>query len=185
MQVAKVLADYVDGEAAFREETAAEHPEDGRNARSARGLRDLAAYIRDLPTDDERLERIAEVHRVASYDEDVLFPGEAATLGQFRFRDPRESMDTALSRFVRAYEESAYDALQPDGLEEAARWLEDPSADPLHALAAVRYLDGQDLEEEAVAAARDAGWTWDRVAAVLGRTRQSVWQRHRASVSVR
>jgi hypothetical protein len=34
-------------------------------------------------------------------------------------------------------------------------------------------------ESELVAMARRSGWTWDYIAQRLGRTRQSVWEKHR------
>ncbi len=54
------------------------------------------------------------------------------------------------------------------------------SADPavgLHAVAALRRLSEQ-LEALQVQAARDRGWSWADIAAVLGVSRQAVHKKH-------
>jgi hypothetical protein len=62
------------------------------------------------------------------------------------------------------------------------RMLGDPNRDPLDLLRTVaqyeRFL--QAIENEAVKLARATGSTWEQIGEAVGRTRQTVWQRHRS-----
>jgi hypothetical protein len=71
-QVKEMLAEDFEQKADWRETVAAEHPEDERNELAARGMRDLAAYVRGLPDDDERLRRIAAALTSGDFDVGTL-----------------------------------------------------------------------------------------------------------------
>jgi hypothetical protein len=61
---------------------------------------------------------------------------------------------------------------------ELARDIDSPRPDVgLRAVAALRRLL-EDLESAHVHRAREAGWTWEAIAQVLGVTRQSVHKKH-------
>ncbi len=61
--VRDTLAQEFERQAEWRDQKAEEYPDpdDARNARAAEGLRGLAEYVRNLPYDDPRLRRLAEV----------------------------------------------------------------------------------------------------------------------------
>jgi hypothetical protein len=92
------LAEYVFGQAKWREDKAAQYPEDERNARSAKGLFELDRYIRALPEGDARL--MAAEAEYWSLDDDVLSPGQttANLVSRFRFNVPMETCDALLRR---------------------------------------------------------------------------------------
>lgn len=178
----QVLSDYFTEQAEWRERKAEEHSEDTRNARAARGLRDLAAYVTDLPDDDPRLAVIGSVNiDVTGGWMDTLMAGEESSrmASRFRFDDPREDLDRFLTHFVATFEREAIESLLPESMAEAGRDL-DGSDDPATLLRAVRYVSDniEDVEREATHKAREAGWTWDRIASYLGRSRQAIWRKH-------
>ena len=177
-----MLVTYFEGRAASRGQAAAETG-DAHGARSARGLLDVADHVRDLPDDDARLARIAAVNADPSGEpREILLvgPGAEAVADAFRYENLLEDPDALLARFA-AKMEADGSSLYAEGrtLAEIAADLE--SEQPMAALLAVRYVgehvDG--WEARAVGLAREAGWSWDRIAVVLGRTRQSVWSKHR------
>jgi hypothetical protein len=177
-----MLVTYFEGRAEWRRQSAAESG-DAHGPRSARGLLDVADLVRDMPDVDPRLARIAAVNVDPSGEprETLLVgPGAEAVADGFRYENLLEDPDTLLTRFA-AKMEADGSILYAEGrsLSEIAADLE--SEQPMAALLAVRYMadhvDG--WEERAVGLARAAGWSWDRIAAVLGRTRQSVWSKHR------
>jgi hypothetical protein len=92
------LAEYVFGQAKWREDKAAQYPEDERHARSAKGLFELDRYIRSLSEDDARL--TAAETEYWSPDDDVLSPGQTAAnlIGRFRFNIAMETCDALLRR---------------------------------------------------------------------------------------
>lgn len=55
MDIRDKLATTIEWQAEWREQKAAEWPEDYRNQASARALRELAAHVRSLPVEDPRL----------------------------------------------------------------------------------------------------------------------------------
>ena len=158
-------------------------PEDVRERRSARGLLDVADLVRELPADDPRLDRVAAVSLAPDAGADAaLRVGEGAdeVAYAFRYDDPLESPDALLDRFTAAVEAGASEFYaETRTTAQVAEDLE--SADPTRALLAVRHVAGNldGWEAAAVARARGAGWSWERIATVLGRTRQSVWSKHR------
>jgi hypothetical protein len=158
-------------------------PGDVRERRSARGLLDIADLVRELPADDPRLDRIEAVSLApdAGADAALRVGGAAdAVAYAFRYEDPLESPDALLDRFTAAVEAGASEFYAETRT--TAQMAEDlDSADPTRALLAVRHvtehLDA--WEATAVARAREADWSWERIATVLGRKRQSVWSKHR------
>ena len=180
------LSDYFVSQAEWREHKAAEHPDDLRNARAARGLRDVASYVRELPGDDPRLSAIAVANHDQNAPDDVLYPGEEAShmASRFRFDDPLEDMDRFLTRFVATFEREAIESMLPELPEDAAHDLD--SQEPAVLLRAVRYFADnlEHWEQDATQRARTAGWTWDRIAAYLGKSRQATWKKHAASLVV-
>ena len=177
-----MLAEYFEQQAESRRQAGVES-DDPRRARSARGLLDVADYVRELPDDDPRLRRIEamNVDRSGEPHETLeVSEGAAAVAADFRYADLLEDPDALLTRFA-AKMEADGSSLYAEG-RTLAEIAADVEADqPMAALLAVRYLgehvDG--WEERAVTLAREAGWSWDRIATVLGRTRQSVWSKHR------
>lgn len=98
-----MLADYVEQQAWWRAQKAEEYPEDERNARCAKGLTELAVYVRGLPEDDARLERI-EVEYAPPSGTDVFETGETASMliSRFRFNIPNETFAGLLARLPQA-----------------------------------------------------------------------------------
>ena len=177
-----MLIAYFEGRAELRRQAATE-ADDARGARSARGLLDVADLVRDLPDGDARLVRIAVVNADPAGEPRATLlvgPGAEAVAEGFRYENLLEDPDALLTRFA-AKMEADGSILYAEGrtLPEIAADL--VAAQPMAALLAVRYIgehvDG--WEERAVGIAREAGWSWDRIASVLGRTRQSVWSKHR------
>jgi len=180
--VRTMLIEFFEQRAEWRRQKATES-DDPRDARSARGLLDVADYVRDLPDDDPRLRRIEAMNVDASGEpRETLVVGDGATAVavDFRYADILEDPDALLTRFA-AKMEADGSALYAEGRTLAEIAGDVGSDQPMAALLAVRYLgehvDG--WEERAVTLAREAGWSWDRIATVLGRTRQSVWSKHR------
>jgi len=69
-----------------------------RSRRSADGLDELAAFVRDLPEDDVRLTRLREI----AFSGEVFDPGATLLneLGRFRFHDPNVSVEQFLERMI-------------------------------------------------------------------------------------
>jgi len=178
---AKLVA-YFEARAEWRRQTAAETA-DAHGVRSARGLLDVADLVRDLPDEDARLARIAAVNVDPSGEprETLLVgPGAQSVADGFRYENLLDDPDALLTRFAAKMEADGSILYAEDRtLAEIAADLD--SGQPMAALLAARYMgehvDG--WEERAVTLAREAGWSWDRIATVLGRTRQSVWSKHR------
>ncbi len=178
-----IVAAYFEAQARRRGESAAESPDDVRERRSARGILDVADYVRELPDGDARLDRITSVCVEVRPE-----PGATLAVGatadeialRFRYDDPLEAPDALLDRFAAAAEAGAA-ARYAEGRTPAEIAEDLGSGHPTRALLAVRFMaDHLDpWEDEAVSRARAAGWSWERIAAVLGRTRQSVWSKHR------
>ena len=176
------LAEYAEQQAEWCRQRAAESS-DPRSARSARGLLDVADYVREIEDEDPRLLRIEAVD-LAPLGEtgDTLRVGDGAqSLARaFRYDDPLDDPDALLTRFA-AKMEADGSSLYADGRSLADIVSDLDSDDPMMALMSIRFVGEQAAgwEERAVGLARDAGWSWDRIATVLGRTRQSVWSKHR------
>jgi hypothetical protein len=66
--VRAMLAQDFEDKAEWRDTKADEYPEDGRNERAAKGLRELAAYVRALPDDDPRLQAIDSALHTGDFD---------------------------------------------------------------------------------------------------------------------
>jgi hypothetical protein len=91
-RVKEIIGEYLDGRADWRQRKAEEYPDDKRNQRSADGISELAAYVRALPEDDERLRELSQLAiygDVFSPFESQTTPGhDAATaIGRFRFTE--------------------------------------------------------------------------------------------------
>jgi hypothetical protein len=92
--VKRMLADYLEQKAAWRTAKAVEYPGDIRNVRGAQALRTFAAYVRTLPTDDERLRDLAECYCTGDGPADAFLPapgGEVAgAIGRFGFNEAQD-----------------------------------------------------------------------------------------------
>lgn len=89
------MAEYLRQIAAWRRSRAEEYDRDERNLVAAAGLEELAAYILDLPEDDERLRILNEV--AVTHDE--FTPGQQTSyeVGRFRFHYAETSLDGFLT----------------------------------------------------------------------------------------
>jgi hypothetical protein len=92
------VADFCETTADWRRRKAEEYDRDARNLRTAAALEELAAHVRSLPPDDDRL---VELHRLAASgndfqpDQRVLYE-----LGRFRFHHPEAGLDSFLDTLV-------------------------------------------------------------------------------------
>jgi len=94
-----LFANYLTDQAEWREEKAAEHPNDERNAGSARGLSALADYVASLPLDTFRLVRLAGL--CPSIADALLFGEHAAgVIARYHFDDPTEDGALFLDRLA-------------------------------------------------------------------------------------
>lgn len=90
------LADYLVGQAEWRESKSEEYPDDKRNADSAAALRRLAAYVAGLPASHSTLRGIDRIQR--AYDCDVFLPGERGgeLISRYGFDGPTGDQETLL-----------------------------------------------------------------------------------------
>ena len=95
------LADYLNDQAAWRQGKADEYPEDPRNQRSAKALRQLAQYVLSLPSGDERLRMLAALDWVAW---GRFVPGAEAgrVVARIGFDLGPSDIDALLTRFTDA-----------------------------------------------------------------------------------
>ncbi len=93
----RALATYLREAAGRATEAVGEDPDDPHR-RGADGLRELAAYVRRLPADDERLLELTSLgYRVGVF---APFEEAAAAIAGFRRDDPREACGAFLARLV-------------------------------------------------------------------------------------
>jgi hypothetical protein len=96
--VRQMIADYLRNVAVWRRQRAQDDLRDPRNLRSAAALEALAAYVLDLPEDDERIQ---ELDRLAVEGE-TFVPGQqtAYEIGRFHFFSEESSFDAFLTWMV-------------------------------------------------------------------------------------
>ena len=97
----QVIVDYLESQAAWRDQKAAEYPDDTRNNRSAEGLRMLAAHVRQLPPGDERVRDLFArcCTDLGGHPLDVFLAGDLVgyAVARFRFHDPNDDCDAFLT----------------------------------------------------------------------------------------
>lgn len=122
MKTRDELAEYLTGQARWREMKADEYPDDQRNGRSAEGLYRLAEDVRGLPDNDPLLARLAALAGRTGLDVAALVPSDPASrfdVSRFRFDDAREDgrrflarlVDVAEGEYERAHEEATIQEL--------------------------------------------------------------------------
>jgi hypothetical protein len=86
---AEMIADYIEDQARWRGQKAADYPGDARNEASAEGLKKLAEYVRALPDDDQRLATlfVLEATDTGGESRDIFSPGPqvSRTISRFCF----------------------------------------------------------------------------------------------------
>jgi hypothetical protein len=89
---------YLRGLADWRRRKADEYDRDTRNLRSAMALEELAIFVRDIPDDDSRIQRLREL----SDTPDTFRPGQqtAYEIGRFRFFNADAALDPFLDTIV-------------------------------------------------------------------------------------
>lgn len=94
------MAEYLRRIASWRRQRAEEYDRDARNLVAADGLEELAAWILELPEDDERLDILQQV--ATTHDE--FTPGQQASyeIGRFRFHYAETTLDGFLTHVTRA-----------------------------------------------------------------------------------
>jgi hypothetical protein len=109
--VKEMLAQEFEQKAEWRALVAGEHPEDLRNESAARGLRELARYVRALPDEDSRLRAIAAAWLSASdvTSTDLMLTSYGFGAGSHRgLPDPDEFLTQYASECSHNQLESAY-----------------------------------------------------------------------------
>jgi len=117
------LAEWFDDLANWRRAKAAQHGSGKRNVESSDSLRMVAAFIRSLPDDDKRLQRLAKCPFLFSPDGDIFMPppeagtgnvidGSTAGGGALRlgFDEPLDLPDAWLSRWMAKLAKEAGDS---------------------------------------------------------------------------
>ncbi len=169
------LAAHLEAQADWRRRTAEDFPEDHRNVEWATRLDELAKWVRTLSPRHPNLVRLDKVWGVYGLD---IFAVSGLQSSQLTSR-PNNKGEDWLAAFVEAYVEEEAEAgadVDPPLLLE---WAQDP--DPTIALPALRRLQYllDEWEEEAVLKAQVEGIPWSRIGQLLGRSKQSVWEKHR------
>jgi hypothetical protein len=98
----ELIAVYLEDQAAWRYEKATEYPDDARNKRSAHGLRELAAYVRGLPSNDERIIELGTIGvRDGLFSPPVVGgPDASHAISRFRFNNPLDDCDQFLTDLI-------------------------------------------------------------------------------------
>jgi hypothetical protein len=95
--VKEAIAEHFEDQARWRREKGAEHPDDSRNVQCGDGLKELAAFVRGLPDDDERIVELGVLgFRDGIFD---VPSGDSAqrAISHFRFYQPNQDCDRFLS----------------------------------------------------------------------------------------
>lgn len=92
------MAEYLRGIANWRRQRAEEYDRDERNLVAAAGLDEFAAWLLELPEDDERLAILQQV--ATTHDE--FTPGQQTSyeIGRFRFHYAETSLDGFLTHIT-------------------------------------------------------------------------------------
>jgi hypothetical protein len=98
VSVRQMIADYLRNVADWRRQRYQDDLRDARNLRSASALDSLAAYIRALPEDDERVQELARL----AVEGNTFVPGQqtAYEIGRFHFFSEESSLDAFLMWMV-------------------------------------------------------------------------------------
>ncbi len=156
------------------------------NSRIARGLQDMADYVRDLSPNDSRLRALASF-----YPDPAPIPGAVAGRDGDPHKFRRDDPDERLHEFLEAFIDAAVDAWPvDDGCSDEftavplVEMLESRESPLEWKLAAIAKLEDyvSFLEQWHVEEARDLGWSWQRIARPLRKTRQAVQQRWSADI---
>lgn len=184
----EILAEAFENGARWRDDIAREYPDDERNKRSARGLRDLAVYVREISDDDARLltlqdSRFGDLEAQFNIvmDDESPYPSYLRqNPAMFRFHDPDETVSATFGVFVKRWQAARVVSLignDPKQLIQRAADGVFVGVDGLLAVDALRTWVN-DFESSCVRQARDDGATWDYIAQNLGQSTQAVWKRY-------
>lgn len=184
----EILAEAFENGARWRDDVAKDYPDDERNKRSARGLRDLAVYVRELPDDDPRLRILEdsrfgdlEVHFNIVMDDESPYPSYLRqNPAMFRFHDPDETVSATFGIFVKRWQAARVVSLIGDDPNQLVKRAADGMFVGVDGLLAVDALRTwvNDFEAGCVRQARADGATWDYIAQNLGQSTQAVWKRY-------
>jgi hypothetical protein len=174
----RALAEYLSSQASWRSVKAEEYPEDKRNAEWSDRLRRLSAWITTLPDTHDDLKQIDRIW--GRYGLDV-FSTAGPDTDEYVSRPNTDNFDSWLAQFTDAFTDESINAEAETGDEYASLISLAQEQDPAIALRAVRALSyaTAEWEEEAVLRARVEGYPWSRIAALLGKGRQTVWKKYR------
>ena len=100
----KIIVDFLEDRAAWRQVESVAYPQDYRNQRCADGLYKLAAFVRRLPDDDER---IRDLLMLCATDRgggplDIFMPGQMVedAVQRFRFDRPDENCEQFITEMI-------------------------------------------------------------------------------------
>jgi hypothetical protein len=175
------LAAHLEAQADWRRQKADEFPEDQRNLEWARQLEELARWVRTLSPRHPALVRLDKVWGIYGLD----FFGVSGPLSSQLTSRPDIQGEDWLEAFVEAYVEEEAEAGADVDPGRLLDWAQDP--DPAIALPALRSLQYQleGWEAEAVLKAQVEDMPWSRIGQLLGRSKQSVWEKYREPQDIR
>ncbi len=167
------LASHLRDQARWRE---IKSDEDLGNAQWATYLDELADWVEAQPPRHPELVRLDRVWGEFGLD---VFTVSGPQSSQLTSR-PRVGVEAAqwLKTFVETFIEETLEMLEDGDPGNCLEWIQDP--DPKIALPALRRLQYrlEEWEEEAVLKAQVEGMSWARIGDLLGRSKQTVWEKH-------
>ncbi len=171
------LASRLRDQARWRRIKSGARPDDLRNAQWATHLDELADWVEALPPRHPQLVRLDRVW--GAFGLDVF--GVSGPLSSQLTSRPDVGADEAaqwLETFVDTFIEETLEMLEDGDPGSCLEWVQDP--DPTIALPALRRLQYrlEEWEEEAVLKAQVEGMSWARIGELLGRSKQTVWEKH-------
>ncbi len=169
------LAAHLEAQAGWQRRTAEDFPQDHRNVEWATRLEELAKWVRTLSPRHPDLVRLDKVWGVYGLD---IFGVSGPQSSQLTSHPDNQGEDW-LAAFVEAYVEEEAEAGADVDLPLLLEWAQDQ--DPAIALPALRRLEYklEEWEEDAVLKAQVEGMPWSKIGELLGRSKQSVWAKHR------
>src|SRR5436190_491762 len=111
-----MLAEYIEDQSNWRHQKHAEHPDDQRNEQAADALIGLAQYVRDLPSDDPRLQELQSLGMVDGVDVFMAGPETSRAISRFRFNNTGKSCGDFLTELVSIARDDALEMANMAGL---------------------------------------------------------------------